>query len=279
MIEIFHKAPLKADNKKHGFSLLEVSMVLVIIGLLIGGVLGGQSLLHAAELRRITTELQTYQTAVNTFRAKYRALPGDFKKASFYWGSAGGSGVLGDGCESAAVSATLTCSGDGDGKIEEGSTADERSEAFLFWQHLSLAGLVEGKYDAISGSESGNDADIGRNVPPSKFEGAGWHAQFYDTDDTTVAYALADDYGNSLTYGAASSDYQTADPILTPQEAYDIDVKVDDGKPANGNVIARYWDDLCSAADDGTSTTDDLEASYRLTDATAQCALYFRGTM
>jgi hypothetical protein len=63
---------------------------------------------------------------------------------------------------------------------------------------------------------------------------------------------------------------------LRPVEAYDIDTKIDDGQPARGRVIARFWDNFCSAANDGTSTNDDYDASYRVSDTRIRCALFFR---
>ncbi|PZP83692.1 MAG: type II secretion system protein, partial [Azospirillum brasilense] len=57
----------------HGFSLVELSIVLVILGLLTGGILGGQSLIRAAELRTISTDANRYITAAQTFRDKYFA--------------------------------------------------------------------------------------------------------------------------------------------------------------------------------------------------------------
>ncbi|MBY6117485.1 prepilin-type N-terminal cleavage/methylation domain-containing protein [Mameliella alba] len=72
---------------RSGFSLVELSIVLVILGLLIGGVLTGQNLIRAAELRSVMTEFKTYQTAVMTFRDKYFALPRDMTNATdFFWG-------------------------------------------------------------------------------------------------------------------------------------------------------------------------------------------------
>ena len=68
------------------FSLVELSIVLVILGLLTGGILTGQNLIRAAELRSVVTEFQTYQTAVMTFRDKYFALPGDMTNATDFWG-------------------------------------------------------------------------------------------------------------------------------------------------------------------------------------------------
>ena len=73
-----------------GFTLVELSIVLVILGLLVGGVLTGQSLIHAAELRAVTTEHDKFVTAINTFRDKYMALPRRMSNAVRYWGAMDG---------------------------------------------------------------------------------------------------------------------------------------------------------------------------------------------
>src|ERR1700712_5143764 len=97
-------------KQQHGFSLVELSIVLVILGLLVGGVLSGQSLIRAAELRSVTTEYQRYTTAVGTFRDKYFALPGDMNNAaSFGWKDGAGSSVA---------------NGDGNGQVNSTGTAN-----------------------------------------------------------------------------------------------------------------------------------------------------------
>ena len=73
------------------FSLVELSIVLVILGLLVGGILAGQSLIHAAELRAVSSEYQRYRTAIYAFRDKYLGLPGDITTATNFWGAADGS--------------------------------------------------------------------------------------------------------------------------------------------------------------------------------------------
>lgn len=62
---------------RSGFSLVELSIVLVILGLLVGGVLTGQSLIRASELRKFMNTMERYKAATYTFRDKYFALPGD----------------------------------------------------------------------------------------------------------------------------------------------------------------------------------------------------------
>ena len=73
---------LPRTRKNQGFTLVELSIVLVILGLLVGGVLTGQSLIRAAELRTVSTQYATFSTAVNTFRDKYFTIPGDMTNAS-----------------------------------------------------------------------------------------------------------------------------------------------------------------------------------------------------
>jgi prepilin-type N-terminal cleavage/methylation domain-containing protein len=62
---------------KHGFTLIELSIVLVIIGLIVGGILVGRDLISAAAVRAQISQIERYHTAANTFRTKYAYLPGD----------------------------------------------------------------------------------------------------------------------------------------------------------------------------------------------------------
>ena len=67
----------RVNRSDRGFTLIEMASVLVIIGLIVGGILVGQSLIKAAEVRSEVTQMEKFQTAVNTFRDKYGYLPGD----------------------------------------------------------------------------------------------------------------------------------------------------------------------------------------------------------
>lgn len=149
----------------YAFSLVELSIVLVILGLLTGGILTGQSLIRASELRAVTTEYQRYATAVQAFRDKYFALPGDMPNATRFWGVQHATLAT---CQTTASTTALTCDGNGDGNI--GYTY----EIFRAWQHLANACLIEGTYNGIDGGAgAGYDPILGVNVPRSKMSNTG----------------------------------------------------------------------------------------------------------
>ena len=150
---------MRRAARSSGFSLVELSIVLVILGLLVGGILSGQSLIRASELRSITTEYQRYTTAVGTFRDKYFALPGDMPNAQLFWTTA------------------PTGDGDGDGLIENNSGDSELNEISTFWIDLTLAGLVEGSF-----SQTATTTMVaGTHNPRAKMSNAAWNVAHIGT--------------------------------------------------------------------------------------------------
>jgi prepilin-type N-terminal cleavage/methylation domain-containing protein len=258
------------------FSLVELSIVLVILGLLIGGILSGQSLIRAAELRSVSTEYSRWVTSTQTFRDKYFALPGDMNNATQFWLRQVNAAHCATN-SAASVAATGVCDGNGDGVIVSmAPAASQSSEGVQAWRQLAAAGLIEGSYSGLVGSAYLNHATRGGNSPASKVNRAMWSQGFWNnlTGGNPIVYAI--DFGNVLIFGGEHATDLSWVPVLTPEEAWNIDTKVDDGKPARGTVIAVYWDGLCAQADDGSNADDDFNASYRLIDRTQQCALMFK---
>lgn len=253
---------------RHAFSLVELSIVLVILGLLTGGILAGQSLIRAAEIRSVSTEYGRYATAVNNFRDKYFALPGDMANASKFWGqSTACSGSVADG----------VCDGNGDGKFDaNGAGANVPSDIFQFWRHLAKAGLIEGSYNGLTGTGGAYEANIGSNVPRSRVGNAGWTA--YWLNDATVASPtmFEGSYGNSLFFGTALAGTQTWGGALKPEEAWNVDTKMDDGKPGLGLVRVREDQTACHDAGSSTSVALAASANYALTTQSAQCGFVLR---
>ena len=244
-------------EKKSGFSLVELSIVLVILGLLVGGVLTGQSLIRAAELRAVTTEYSRYITAVQSFRDKYFALPGDMNNATAFWGAAHATPAT---CNTTSSSTALTCNGDGNGQIAYGAP-----EMFRAWQHLANAGLIEGSYTGVDGPGT----ILGTNVPRSKLSSAGWSmTSGFSGDYPTLHFPTTSATSNKLTFGAVGT--WTTVAVIKPEELWNIDTKLDDGLPPTG-AVRTYTTSYLTNCTNGTTNT----ATYQLSNTSVACSIVF----
>jgi prepilin-type N-terminal cleavage/methylation domain-containing protein len=253
---------------KSAFSLVELSIVLVILGLLTGGILSGQSLIRAAELRSVATEYSNYITATQTFRDKYMGIPGDFNKATDFWGAE--PLVNCPSTATVAATGTATCNGEGDGRISLGVT----NEPFRFWQHLANAGLVEGRFSGVTGGAANNYTATASNVPASKLSSAYWWVwnwRPYNGVGFSTLHAAIPVYDNILMLGALQTNSYSQRPILNATEVWNIDTKVDDGKPGYGKMIPFPYVGNCTTA----ATVADLAADYALSNTSMSCAIIF----
>ena len=229
---------------KSGFTLIELSIVLVIIGLIVGGVLAGQDLIKAAAVRATITQIEKYNTAANTFRDKYGGLPGDLNATA-----ATQFGFEGRG--------TAPGTGDGNGIIE-GNTGGgtyacgycvANGEPLAFWADLASARMVDGAF-VTNGEANGlgtatvAGSGVGLFLPSAKLGGGNY--VYVWSGGPTIGFGGTG--GDSQNYFAISAvqqlSYWWADsnPGLTVKQAYDIDKKVDDGYPQSGRVLAFYLD-------------------------------------
>jgi prepilin-type N-terminal cleavage/methylation domain-containing protein len=216
-----------------GFSLVELSIVLVILGLLTGGILAGQSLIRAAELRSVTRDLTRYYTSVWSFKSRFMGLPGDLKNATDFWQIAAGATGNDATCQNTASTDARTCNGNGDGIVNSNAVAF--GERFRFWQHLANAGLIEGSYTGRDGAAvPGDSMDasfyvIGSNVPAAKLSRSFYAAAYMPATSGDVNYFDGPN-GNLIQFTGLGS------LPLKAEEAWGIDLKMDDGRPAYGAV-------------------------------------------
>jgi prepilin-type N-terminal cleavage/methylation domain-containing protein len=253
---------------KRGFSLIELSIVLVILGLLTGGILAGRSLIRASELRAVVTELQRYTTATNAFSDKYFSVPGDFRDATRFWGRYGTTDC--DTNWSAAISPTGGCDGNGDGIMGWCRSSQQTCEPQQYWRHLQLAGLIEGQYTGFSEPPYTTIAVDrgGVNVPKSKLTNAIWGLAPITTGGGVVPFPTVKER-NGLTIGAEDFSWGVG-AVFTPSEAWNIDVKLDDGKPAIGKVTS--YDHASCVNQLGTNNMD---STYKLDSSAISCYLLF----
>lgn len=119
------------EKREKGFSLVEISIVIVIIGLITAGVTSAQSIIKSSKIQAQILDFQKYKVAYNSFKEQFNALPGDFKRASDYFGVA-------------------VPNGNGNNYIDGGlDNVMPPSEVMLFFHHLSLAKMVPEKHEMV----------------------------------------------------------------------------------------------------------------------------------
>jgi prepilin-type N-terminal cleavage/methylation domain-containing protein len=236
------RAPV-ARKRAAGFTLIELSIVLVIIGLVVGGVLVGQDLIKAAQVRATITQIEKLNTAVNTFYVKYGYLPGDIPNPSAV---ALGFAARGTNCGQ----------GDGNGIIESYNSgacngSGAWGETTMFWEDLTYANgqnlnLIEGSFSTATsttfpaGQVTGSainlylpQAKLGQGNYIYAYSGGGFASSW--VSDNINYFGLGavtdmEDPGSGFSAGTG----------LTVQQAYNIDKKLDDAVPNTGNVIVQY---------------------------------------
>jgi len=149
---------MKACTNKHssqsGFTLVEIAIVLVIVGLLLGGILKGQEMIVQAKIKNVINDFNGVTAAVNSYQDRYRALAGDDLNAAARWTGQTNSGT-GDG--------QWTCSGGATGgyKTVLAAQATNADECNLFWQHLRLGGFIQGQAAGAQGGQQPSNAVLG----------------------------------------------------------------------------------------------------------------------
>jgi prepilin-type N-terminal cleavage/methylation domain-containing protein len=199
-------------RKQNGFTLIEIAIVLVIIGLLLGGVLKGQELITAARVRNLAAQLDGVKIAYLGFQDRYRALPGDYPL-----------GAANANIPGPAGNATLGCAGANcsNGKIDDTGGVGG-NESILVWHQLARAGFIIGSYDGVAA------APTATNTPTNPF--SGYLQIIFDNDYSDVAAPVA----NAMNIKTGSN---VPSPILA-----ELDRKIDDGLPQTGALrFSPVW--------------------------------------
>jgi prepilin-type N-terminal cleavage/methylation domain-containing protein len=240
------KQPRTAQS---GFTLIEMSIVLVIIGLIIGGIIVGRDLIKAAEVRATITQIEKYNTAANTFYGKYGYLPGDIP--------AGPAAMFG-----LAARGQNKGQGDGNGVLEGYNTSgasngfNQVGENIMFWVDLTTAQLIDGSFTTAVATTLGysspyiTGAGIDSYLPAAKMGNGNYFYVFSGGWNDNEGGGGTNVQSNSLNYfGLAtvtSIGSASCPPCLfgqqgmTVNQAYAMDTKIDDGLPMSGRVVSSY---------------------------------------
>ena len=204
-------------SQNQGFTLIEIAIVLVIIGLLLGGVLKGQELITSARVRNLISQQDGIKAAFFGFQDRFRAFPGDYTQATV---------------NIANVTATAACgngNGNGNGQIET-----TNNEMILAWEHLSKAGFITGTYTCAA-------ADGATTTPVNPY-------------NVYMRIIYDGDYGISAG-GAPRHNIKTGAQI--PVEILsEVDRKIDDGSPYTGGFqFSDYRGNAAAAPTEGAAAT------------------------
>lgn len=124
-------------RNQSGFTLIEIAIVLVIIGLLLGGVMKGQELINSAKVKNLAADFKNVTLYIYSYQDKFHALPGDDALVAAHVTSAVGA--------ASQIGATVTL---GNGRIDgKWDSTTQSDESYLFWQHVRLAGIATGITD------------------------------------------------------------------------------------------------------------------------------------
>jgi prepilin-type N-terminal cleavage/methylation domain-containing protein len=237
------------------FTLIELAIVVVILGLITVGVLGAQSLIESAKRQAIVKEFQQYNLAINAYYLEYDAIPGDHSTASEWLPGAD--------------------NGDGDKRID-GVTPVQESR--FFWQHLTLAEIIPGEYGMTLWSSL-----IKPDVPTTVLgEDTGWYIFYSGVAGHGWKFSDTPIYGkrgNLMGTGSTRGDSWLDGGTSTGREARKIDEKIDDGKAAEGKFFAikgrirgSVWDSGCV---DQEPLYQGIDVTYDLTSDQKSCHLVF----
>jgi prepilin-type N-terminal cleavage/methylation domain-containing protein len=209
-----------------GFTLVEISIVLAIIGLVVGGIMVGADLIRAATFRAQGRQITEIQMAMHAFRMKYRYLPGDFSQAFGIWGTECGA-------------APAECNGDANGRIAETITWPQ--EARSWWRHLELAEI----YRLPESPASAEIALRQSKVSPTAVMFISLAGRYPSSvpieyrNRNAVTFMDSTQLGGSWTYG-----------VLAAEAAEELDRKIDDGLASRGRFTAfNGTDGECVAVD------------------------------
>lgn len=271
-----------SKTNQSGFTLVELAIALMIIGLLIGGVLKGIELVENARVTQVMRNVKAYETAMTSFQSIYSALPGDINRpgdripnctADPCQVSGNGNGIINDAAITAAPAGiNTTMAVPAVPSKPSGTTA---GETYNFWLHLAATNLVSGVDP--TGSEATamitDPVQWGKSFPASPVIGAGFLVQNVRGAGSGAGGTLSAPYNTNARFQghyAILRGANVGDGVLTGNQALQIDTKFDDGLPGSGDIIV-------AAGTGGATNADCVTGSiYQVNSDVKACVLFLR---
>jgi type II secretory pathway pseudopilin PulG len=239
-----------------GFSILELTIVVLIIAALIGAIAGGGELIGASERNRLVGDIQKYSAAYRQFINKYESIPGDMYNAESVFGSANTDNGNGDG---------VICPGNSPSEDCNPGQTGTQNETYLAWQHLGLANLINFTF---SGTRSSAVVVLGTDIPTGPYKNSGYrmygHAPSGYASVSTMVLGKLD--------GGGSDGNQVDEGVLTPQEAETLDKKIDDGQIQSGQFLS--WN--ANTTTGGGCYTGSGPYLYKYDNQDKDCMIYYK---
>jgi prepilin-type N-terminal cleavage/methylation domain-containing protein len=195
-------------RNQSGFTLIEIAIVLVIIGLLLGGVLKGQELINSAKVKNLANDFKNVPVFIYGYQDKFKALPGDDNNLAAHLTGT----VTPVPCTGAPTVVANTCNV-GNGVIDGNWNAvTAASESYVFWQHVRLAGFGPGSTDTTTAADYLPKNAVGGTI------------------------GITNSVGNIPITGMKGT-YVVCSDAIPGKFAKQLDLTLDDGKPATGSVL------------------------------------------
>ncbi len=259
-------------NRVAGFTIIELAIVMVIIGLLVGGVLLGKDMIDAAHIQKQISQIDEIKLAHQTFKIKYNALAGDL-------------------CANAQA-VGLAC-GNASGRRDNGAIEDFQGnttyifgvayEPMYFFGHLADAGLIDKPPIPYTCGSTATFWDPTFTMFAPYLHPSGGMLAFTHTGTTWLYVGMATYPTAPCNFGIQAGLPYSANGVMTPQQAFAIDKKLDDGIPATGNIRATIRSNSNNNFIDGTidnlvgvCVVDATSLAYNVTNGSKDCRLMIK---